>query len=95
MTTAQEIHDALKQLGDNTDAVARRLQEAGIRGYTCKGNDCPIARFIKERFKPDYVEVRQNCVGCEFGRFDLPPAITQFIYYFDQGCYPELVQEKP
>jgi hypothetical protein len=94
MTTTQEMYKALEKLGGSPDAVARKLQEEGIRGQQGWMNACPIANFIKKRFEVIRIDVRKYLIDCEVGMFETPDAIAQFIDRFDKDYYPEL-QEKP
>jgi hypothetical protein len=88
----------LKALGDNSDAVAKKLTELGIRGYRGSARVCPIASYL---LSIGYTHVIARpfviIIGALYRdgwmKIATPNAIRNFIYDFDTGFHSQLVKE--
>ena len=84
--------NALVELGDTPEAIAKRLLDLGLRGQPRTLCNCPISRYLSLRFG---IVIGATPVRC-FPRHGVhnglpfPTAIVLFIRYFDAGEYPEL-----
>lgn len=100
----------LSELGATPEAVARALEEAGIRGTPKSNRGCAIALYLTAVMGGE-PEIRSIAVGpCSLvinlvapdsgrpaGRLlvQLPKPVRQFVAAFDAGSYPAIVRDDP
>lgn len=89
--TADEIRQALTDLGDTPTEVAATLAKGGHKGLKCRSLICPVAVYLHRRFPDTYVEVGGGTVVVEWEEVNLPTPVSDFILHFDAGDYAELV----
>lgn len=87
------LEQALSELPDTADEIARMLIEADCQGRMRNGKCCPMANyltrlgFVEPFVQPDYVQVNGA----------MPPtssALEDFVERFDEGEWPELVSDR-
>ena len=95
---ADQIRDALAELGDSPDAIADRLRELDITGSMHGGGDtCPLYVYLHRAF-PDVSWVTGSEVLVGKGPIGmssqvvarLPVAAQEFVHAFDDDVYPDL-----
>jgi hypothetical protein len=86
-----------KLKGMATPAELRKFfGDEGIQGQQRDGNRCLIAAYIRERTGHTVAVSGSGQVFDEemsVGLFGSSNALTKFVYYFDNGKYPELVKD--
>lgn len=112
MTTTDPVREVvverLSQLeGLDSDGIASKLREAGIKGECGSASRCAIAEFLVDGIiqarlsfetvlvSPSWAGVRKpgDLVGAGV-RVPLAPEIRRFIADFDSKRYPELITTK-
>lgn len=99
----------LAGLGDGPDQVAESLQASGVRGVPKDNRTCAVALYVSALLGSE-PRVRAVSVGhCSMaltivtaadhrpaGRLQvqLPKPVRQFVAAFDDGRYPQVVDEK-
>lgn len=84
------LEQALAELPDTADGIARMLIEADCQGTLQDGRCCPMANYLirlgfTEPFvQPDYVQVNSATPPT-------PSALREFVGRFDAEEWPELV----
>jgi len=98
----QEVQRQLYFLGKNYLEVAARLNELGIKGRRRTAQACPIACFLKKlgcgdlsvgTRRASFYEEPLRCSGRPPTVIDFEDPIEEFISAFDDGIFPELVEE--
>ena len=85
----------LVELGSSPEEVYDSLRKLGIKGECGKNWDCPIARYIKPFY--DW-ETRPNVSNYTVSAPNeptvrLPDPVALFVEWFDNGKYPDLIEE--
>jgi hypothetical protein len=106
LTELIETHLAALTPSTNTHVIARAFRHRGIYGRRDKGCDCPLARYLREvlpagmlahvgghhvevyRDLPNYLGIGMEPPLC---RVKLPQRFIDFVYEFDAGRYPSLI----
>lgn len=91
------FEDAIKDLGNSADKIAKKLKSLKIRGHRNEADICPIGNYLTEKGFEDVavyqsgIDARLSGNGYSF-TFTITPskAIESFITRFDNGKYPEL-----
>ena len=86
----QKLFEALTVLGASAQEVADRLAAMGYKGQMCVRVDCPVARYLRETMRRTAVVGSAHCL-VDHTEFPLPEAVQAFLYEFDFGAYPTLV----
>ena len=100
MSTEDDITERadalLVALGDTRDIVAAALSAKGIKGERRKWACCPVANYLKQSGLPvvmvDTTGILLDSPDIDAVWLDTPNAITDFIYHFDDGAWPELAE---
>jgi hypothetical protein len=87
------LRNVLNSLGDNSEAIARKLRAMKISGIPCQLDACPIANVVRQELGGSIVYADQDSVDI----LDLnenyvasvvpPPGVISFMYDFDVGRY--------
>lgn len=92
---ADELAEALAQLGPTPEDVARTLRRAGVVGHRECCHACPVARYLLQLGAADVAvdhdvsAVRRD--GTEdWTHVENPRAVRLFIENFDSGGYDDL-----
>ncbi len=87
-----QLKKLLDELGTTHKQVAKKLEKLGCKGHPEDGFNCPIANYLQQSGYT-CVHVDVNCI--ETKEEDLKPSevINNFIYKFDEGKYPNLIEE--
>lgn len=101
LSVAEKIRLTLESLGADPDAVARTLNERGIRGRRSNGCNCPIAELLKRevletagQWGPHGYWVTTFHVDFPDGtQSPVPDPVGDFVEMFDAGRYPHLDSE--
>lgn len=84
--------DELEKLGATSGEVAAALFAKGCKGRRNKYYSCPVARYLKEETGEEAMVgggmARRGDKSCY-----LPPPVETFVFEFDEGKYPELIDE--
>lgn len=91
------VADLLRPLGNSCDEIAQSLQRLGITGRRHDGYNCPIAKYFRtHRYPATSATLPSGLYNSIDGSIHgwWPAAVVNFIFQFDRGAYPELV-EKP
>lgn len=93
------LAEALAELPDTADGIANHLIVEGIRGVREMPNCCPVANYLT-RAGFHLVEVTADEVTADevtaddgWRRIETPNGVASFVLRFDQGEWPELVDE--
>jgi hypothetical protein len=103
----EERLDALElDMDADPEAVARILRHKGIKGRREKACHCPLAKYLAQGLPPSlivhvdgwnaevYPDVQDYLKHCtSLASIRLAQHISDFLYEFDAGSYPELVEE--
>ena len=87
-----EIAKAFSKLGNSANEVHSYLASRGIKGQAYEAKRCPIANFLKKEV-PSLTTVSVSssglCASFPGGTIDtdVPKAVANFIWAFDQGSY--------
>jgi hypothetical protein len=95
-----QVDEALRSLGDSPDAVAERLEAAGVRGTPGLVGDCALAMYLSavvtgdRRVRAVVVRSARAAVTLDRGwsipvSVRLPTALRRFVYDFDARRYPK------
>lgn len=101
MNRVTRIEAALAKLGNSPEQARSVIRDAGCQGQRTAPQSCPLHRFIKkETGHGTEVYCDQVAVSVPAGHgwshtvwIDLPDSISHFVEAFDNGEYPELIQE--
>lgn len=90
------VADVVRPLGSDCNSIARSLQRLGIRGQMVDGYSCPLAKYLRANRYPESARVLTSGVydirsGDTLGWF--PATVCEFIRRFDDGLYPDLVED--
>jgi hypothetical protein len=95
---ADRVRQALVDLGEWPNDVARNLLKAGAYGRRYSGCFCPVARYlvalpdlgivVAEVDPKGYVRVTTDQ---SYAEVVTPVAVAMFARGFDQGAYPDLI----
>ncbi len=95
MITKNDIREALHKLGRNADEIADTLYNKGFQGCRHKGENCPLANYLAEQFPDAAVNVGFGATSVKtrstFFLVNTPKPCKRFIYNFDNGFYPRLI----
>ena len=85
-----ELLAELSALGKKTpDEIAAKMP----RGWQHCENTCPLALWLDEDGTNKVIV--DGCIAEIDGKaYDLPDSVSQFVYAFDNGAYPELCKER-
>src|ERR1044072_6415942 len=93
LDTRDEVHEALRNLGETSDEIAMQMRAKKVKGVPKKDTSCPIAHYLANefpalRFKVQtyYVEVHNSSILI----IDNPIPVRTFVRRFDNGEFPEL-----
>jgi len=91
------VNTLVSDLGSNVKTIAKRLKARGIKGYQGEGSSCPLANYFldcgfDEVSVPDSDVVEMFRLDDEL--FPMPKAFRNFVSQFDDGKFPELVEER-
>ena len=95
MSLQQSVVEALTALGRDADEVAERLKALGFTGRPSIVGDCPVARYLRASLHHRIAVGSWSCSWGSGGHFPLTPAVSDFVLRFDDGIYPELVDDAP
>lgn len=89
------LEEAIKSLPDTSSTVATFLKQESCKGLRYYSGACPLANYLsKKTGKP--IIVGANYAVDAFDLRDvkmfLPNHLSDFVYDFDMGAYPELVE---
>jgi hypothetical protein len=101
------IHDLLLKLGRTKEEVAQNLSSLGIKGIQSISASCPISNYLSRELKGIIATELSNCNNikiihylnedkCDFDEYELPSNFEQiatFVYAFDAGDFPELIEK--
>ncbi len=90
----KEVKSFLTTLGAGPNKIAENLTEMKIKGVIGDGNNCPITKAIRKKFK----KLKDVSVSTEVEFMyknedhvmSYPAAVGKFIEKFDNGDYPNL-----
>lgn len=99
----QQAAQVLGSLGDDSQGVARRLRESGVRGVPGDTRECAIAMYLSAVVAADpgvrTLKVRTDRVVISPARgwhrpivVGLPGPVCTFVAGFDRRAYPELIR---
>lgn len=98
----RRVRSLLDTMGPDADAVARHLQEMGVRGELRDPSGCAIAAYLASVVGSDpavrSVRVSHRSVvvrregGWRWTVVSLPRSIRLFVTAFDAAAYPHLVR---
>lgn len=90
----EAVLEALEELGETAEEVAESLRKGGHKGIPKTACACPVANFCNKKFDADTdVQLSEIVLtDCEIV-VDMPDNIFQFITRFDNGEFPELVEQ--
>ena len=93
------VERALSELArlKTAEDVAAFFRAEGITGTWCVGSLCPVAKYIRSRVEIESVVVGMTTVvvsGTEYARMHVPEVVSQFVYHFDRGRWPDLIEER-
>lgn len=96
ITTDEELGVLLGTLGTTADAIADRLRADGITGRVGNTGCCPVANWLKRETGCEDVTAGLTRVfvgGYLAPEVETPEPISVFMEWFDDGVYPDLVEE--
>lgn len=93
-----QLKDLLVKLGESGGEIAQFLKAQECKGYISEPNSCPIAVYLsKETGQPAFVSA--DCIYLNkasdpsyLTEEEIPIAVEDFIFRFDDGEYPELLK---
>lgn len=99
---SRRVRSLLDSMGPDANAVARHLQEMGVRGDLRDPSGCAIAAYLSSvvgsdpavrsvRVSHRSVVLRREC-GWRWSVVSLPRAVRLFVSAFDAAAYPNLVR---
>lgn len=105
--TANGVEMAIADLPGASEDIAECLEGLGIRGVLDNACGCPLAVYFQRVLSgASYIQVDGTDMfirGTDIdelgiawpyeGHPDLPSGMTAFVEDFDQGIYPELIEE--
>ena len=85
--------EALSWLGETVEEVAEGLRARGIKGQQFEPTACPLATYLKTWWDDAHVAggvfwLESVLVWCDLR---LPPACREFEMDFDDGRFPDLI----
>jgi hypothetical protein len=90
------IHLALDRLPRTEETIAAHLEHAGIRGRRREPLCCPIAEYLLRQVpgytfyaRPGIISAIGESAGPRHTVYP-PPAVANFMRFFDNGAYPQL-----
>jgi hypothetical protein len=88
----EDVWGIAHALPTRTDDIAGMLQVLGIKGRVGDALACPLANYFRLFSQGERVAVDSNCM-IEVGEqwFEAPDVVGVFMFMFDEGLYPELV----
>ena len=92
------VRELLDALGSTTDQIAASLKAKGIKGLLGHGCSCPIYNYLVGEGVPvrevdsDQVTVEPPAPDAPLVLVDLTDSVSDFVWSFDLGRYPELVE---
>lgn len=100
MTDALKAAQAYLLGFKSTEEVAAECRRLGVRGVVGDCRRCAVARLLMEKTgaaMPPVVNPGGSIWfgGFLLGSFPCPPAVTQFANRFDEGRFPDLVNDTP
>jgi len=89
------MQQALSALGTDPKSVYHTLKNLGIRGIPTNPCHCPIAHYLTQCGFVNVVVSGQLVIHtCEGDKWEpLSMAVIQFINNFDDGMYPDLLEQ--
>ena len=93
--TDERLRELLVTLGNTGYQVAVTLTEAGVTGHPGRAGRCPVAHWLiatcggEPLVDNGHVDLHLDEDGLML-RADTPPAVDQFIKWFDAGMWPHL-----
>jgi hypothetical protein len=98
-----QVRDLFGSLGNDASGVARRLEEAGVRGTPRDSGDCAIAVYLSAvvctdpavralKVTADRVIVTRASRWRPPITVSLPVPLRSFVASFDRDCYPQLTR---
>lgn len=91
------LQEALMRLGDSPDAIARTLQDQGIRGRRFCALLCPVAWYLRRHCGFGNVSVTPSNImwDSDLSRNirPTPDTVVEFLLRFDRLVYPQLLTE--
>lgn len=101
MVETSKIEELLAGLGTNREEVMESLKKEGIKGEKGNGCRCPVARYLCKKLGIELgllsvgsgdVLYGDPVVTCREPVARVPSPISYFIFAFDEGHYPDLVE---
>ena len=92
------VPELLDALGKTSDEVAASLTEKGIKGQEGVGCACPIYNYLVSEgvavreIDGERAVIEPEWIGEMPVLVDLSDPVANFIYFFDQGHWPGLVE---
>ena len=92
MTARGLTRAKLAELGDTADAIAAKLEELGVRGYTGEPRYCPLFNYLVTQGVPVSTVDRShvNLTATYRPHVPLTPAQREFVTRFDAGQFPSV-----
>jgi hypothetical protein len=81
----------LWDLPETSREIANLFRKLECKGKSGEADRCPVARYLS-RHLPERVVVGPTSVIVSNVRIMLPWSATSFIFNFDSGYYPDLVE---
>lgn len=90
-----EVRAILAELGPTPSHVVRSLRRLGIRGGQTRADRCVLAQYLLRCGVPDPAVGNEEIAWGESASqmLRLPPYLQDFVNDFDDGSYPELLEE--
>lgn len=99
-----EVTGMLRSLGNDPTTIARRLRDLGVRGTPGSTTECAIARFLSAVVAADpgvrMLKVYRDSITVVPSRWwrldrvvELGEPLCRFVARFDEGGFPELIEE--
>jgi len=96
------LRDFLESLGNSPDEVASNLASKGIKGSRSVSVSCPVTNVVKKYFETDNVSTGLSLCSVNVltdyegpsAQVELPYSVQVFVFRFDNGEFPELVEEE-
>lgn len=86
--------DSLKKLGTSPTAIAKSLEHRKIKGFRSDTAACPLANYLIKEFGVESTDVGNSYVMANGVKIDSPKYVGKFVDLFDEGKFPNLLEEE-